>query len=272
MRCFTVTPREGSAAYFELYIHEDTYDGSRLKKRPFVIICPGGGYAFCGDRDSEPVALAFAGERYNAGVLRYTCRPTEQDAPVGDAAILDVLAAIRYVREHAQEWNTDENKIILEGDSAGGHAAAMAAVYWNDPDFFAQAGELCRPNAAILGYPVITAGKFGHRWSIGNLTGTVDYDAAAEERYSADAHISKDVCPIFLWHSVGDTTVPVENSLLLAQTLQHHKLPYELHLFATGWHGLSLGTGEVGGVDAHAAQWFPLAVDWLRVNGMGPED
>ena len=272
MKCFTVSPREGSAAYFELYIHEDSYDGDRLKKRPFVIICPGGGYAFCGDRDSEPIALAFAGERFNAGVLRYTCRPTENDSPVGDAAILDVLAAIRYVREHADEWNTDADKIILEGDSAGGHAAAMAAVYWNDRSFFPQAGELYRPNAMILGYPVISAKQYGHRWSVANLVGTPDYGADAEERYSAELHITKDVCPAFIWHSVGDTTVPVENSILLAQAMQEQKLPYELHLFASGWHGLSLGTGEVGGVEPHAAQWFPLAVDWLKVIGLRPLD
>lgn len=272
MRCFSVPVREGSAACFELYIHEDSYDGALLHKRPFVIICPGGGYAFCGDRDSEPIALAFAGERFNAGVLRYTCRPTPQDSPVGDAAVLDVLAAIRYVREHAEEWNTDADKIVLEGDSAGGHAAAMAAVYWNDKTFFAEAGEVYRPNAAILGYPVISAGDYAHRSSIGNLTGTETYGKDAEVKYSVQLHISQAVCPMFLWHSVGDTTVPVENTLLLVQALQQQGVPYELHLFATGWHGLSLGTGEVGGVEPHAAQWFPLAVDWLRVSGMGPTD
>lgn len=272
MKCFTVSPRENSAAYIELYIHEDGYDGGHLQKRPFVLICPGGGYAFCGDRDSEPIAMAFAGERFNAGVIRFTCRPTDNDPPVGDAPILDVLASIRYVREHAAEWNTDPDKIILEGDSAGGHAAAMASVYWNDPDFNAEAGELYRPNAAILGYPVISAGKYGNSWTITNITGHDVYTPEEVAKYSAELHVNKDVPPVFLWHSVGDTTVCVENSVLFAQALQEQKLPYEMHLFATGWHGLSLGTGEVGGVEPHAANWFPLAVDWLRVSGLGPTD
>lgn len=272
MNCFTVEPRENSSAKLELYLLEQKCEWKEYEKRPFVLICPGGAYAMCGDRDSEPIALAFVGERYHAGVLRYSIRPSENDPPVGDAPFWDVLAAIKYVRQHADEWGVDPDRIIVEGDSAGGHASIIAAEHWNDTSFYPDAGPLCKPNALILGYPVITAWLYGHSGSIFNLTGDWHYSRAAEEKYSAELHVNRDVPPTFLWHSMGDDCVPCWNSYLLAKELHKLHIPYELHIFTTGWHGLSLGNGEVGCHEPHAAKWFSLAIDWLSVMGFGPKD
>lgn len=272
MICRAIPVREGSEAVLELYLLEKECEWKTYEKRPIVIICPGGGYAMCGDRDSEPVALEFVGNRYHAAVLRYSIRPESSMPPVGDAPFKDLFAAIRLVREHAEEWGIDPEKVILEGDSAGGHAAAMAAVFWKDTDRFPEAGESARPNALILGYPVISADKFGHPWSISNLVGTEDYGEDAVEAYSAERHVGPHVPPCFLWHSVGDKVVSMENSCVFAQKLREHGVPFELHLFSTGWHGLGLGNAEVGGVEPNAAQWFPMALSWLKATGLSPHD
>ncbi len=271
MRCFTVSPRQSSKAVLEVVLLNQVCEGIRYQKRPFIIICPGGGYGMCGDRDSEPIALAYMGAGFHTGVLRYSIRPTPQDPVVGDEPMRDVEAAVRYVRSHADEWGIDENKIILEGDSAGSHVAACEAVLWDHEDRIPGGSDgMGRPNAMILGYSVITANEWSHRWSIGNLSGNSELCEQDVELYSVEKYVSADTCPAFIWHSVRDADVPVENSFILANALRRNGVPFALHLFASGWHGLSLGTGEVGGVDKHASRWFSLSVDWLREMGLGP--
>ncbi|MBQ7247500.1 MAG: alpha/beta hydrolase [Lachnospiraceae bacterium] len=272
MICKTVPVREGSDAVLELYILEKSCEWKTYEKRPFVIVCPGGGYAMCGDRDSEPVALEYVGARYHSAVLRYSIRPQESDPPVGDAPFRDLFAAIRLVRKHAEEWGADPDRIILEGDSAGAHAAAMAGVFWQDTGRFPEAGEEAKPNALVLGYPVISADADGHKFSIANLCGTVDYGEDVIDAYSAERHVGSHVPPTFLWHSVCDQTVSFVNSCIFAQELHKAGVPFELHLFATGWHGLGLGKAEVGGVEPNAAQWFPISLSWLKAMGLAPAD
>ena len=219
MICKSIPVREGSSAVLELYLLEKQCEWKTYEKRPFVIVCPGGGYAMCGDRDSEPVALEYVGARYHAAVLRYSIRPTDADPPVGDAPFRDLFASIRLVREHAEEWGVDTDRIILEGDSAGGHLAAMAATMWQDTDRFPEAGEEARPNAIVLGYPVICGDADGRSWSVSNIIGTRDYSMEEAAKYSPDLYVGPHVCPVFMWHSVGDETARVENSCIFAQAL-----------------------------------------------------
>ena len=171
MRFFTERPREDSSAILEVFLYE-TRESASHDRRPCLIICPGGAYVFCGDRDSEPNALAYMGEGYQVCVLRYSIRPTEEDPILGDAPMRDVAASIRLVRQHADEWGIDPNKIILLGVSAGGHAAASATVFWDSEEHIPGVDHaLGKPNGLILCYPVITGGEYTPAQSIGNLSG-----------------------------------------------------------------------------------------------------
>ena len=120
----------------------------------------------------------------------------------------------------------------------------------------------------MLCYPVITGGKYAHHYSIGNLTGNREY-CPENEAYSTENYVRCDTKPMFLWQPVGDETVPSENSMLMAEALQRNGVPFELHLYSQGWHGIGLADGEVGSPMPHVASWFPLAVQWLREMGLG---
>ena len=120
--------------------------------------------------------------------------------------------------------------------------------------------EEARPDAVVLGYPVITAGEKAHRGSIENLAGG---DAALQAAFSLENQVRGDLPPFFIWHTVADQAVPVENSLMLASALTENHVPYELHLFTHGGHGSSTCTNEVNTPNRHNAAWVPLCTDWL---------
>ncbi len=269
MRYFTTEVREGSRAFLEVYVRENQEQPGQ-DKRPCVIICPGGAYVFCGDRDSEPNALAFLGEGFQACVLRYTIRESETEPPLHDEPMRDAAAAVRYVRTHAADLGVDPKKIILLGVSAGGHTASCAAVFWDDETHIPGGGDaLGRPDGLVLCYPVITGGIYAHRQSIANLTGREEC-CPENDAYSVENFVRPDTCPAFLWQPAGDETVPSENAMLLAEALQKNHVPFELHLYTQGWHGIGLADAEVGSHFPHVASWYPLALNWLARMGLGP--
>ena len=145
------------------------------------------------------------------------------------------------------------------GFSAGGHLAASLGVLWNHPDL--KLGSACRPDALVLCYPVITAGEFAHRESIDNVTGG---DPGLAELLSLEKQVTADMPATFLWHCVGDESVPAENSVLLLAAMQRAKVPCECHLFADGAHGISVCTREVETPYPDIAPWFDLCTSWLN--------
>lgn len=118
-----------------------------------------------------------------------------------------------------------------------------------------------RPNAVILGYPVITAGEFAHRGSFVQLAG--GEDAAAQQVFTLEDKVTSDTPPVFVWHTMEDKTVPVENTLLLLAALRRAGVPCEAHLFEKGAHGTSISTAEVDAADPHRAHWVALCLEWL---------
>ena len=164
--------------------------------------------------------------------------------------------AIGLVRQHAAQWNILPEKIALCGFSAGGHLALSGAV-WDIPGMADQP----RPNALLLAYPVVTAGEYAHRGSFVQLSGTEDI--AAHQRFTLEDKITPATPPVFVWHTMEDKTVPVENTLLLLNALHKAGVPCEAHLFEKGCHGTSISTPEVDADSAHRHRWVQLAVEWL---------
>ena len=148
------------------------------------------------------------------------------------------------------------DKIAVCGFSAGGHLALSGAVL-DIPGETAQQ----RPNAVILGYPVVTAGEFAHRGSFVQLAGSED--AAAQQVFTLEDKVNSDTPPVFVWHTMEDKTVPVENTLLLLAALRRAGVPCEAHLFEKGAHGTSISTAEVDAADPHRAHWVALCLEWL---------
>ena len=233
-------------------------------KRWAVIITPGGGYGLVAPAEGEPVALAYLAAGVQAFVLDYSVSPDRWPQ-----AFLETAAAVAWVREHAEEFGVSPDRIAVCGFSAGGHLAGCMANLWGHPLVKERLGltpEQVRPNAAILSYPVITAqGPFASKTSFANLLGE-GADIPAE--LSLEESITPANPPTFLWATVTDGTVPVENTIAYAATLRAAGVPFELHLFADGPHAMGLATAESAWredqVNDHAAHWHELSVEWLH--------
>lgn len=249
-----------SGASLTGWLREPSEKMPGYEERPAVLILPGGGYHWCSPREGDPVAAPFFAAGYHAFTLLYTTEPR----PLGWQPLLDVAGALLYLRRNAAALHILPSKIAVCGFSAGGHLAGSAAFLWQAEEVQAplgRPGSALRPDAAILCYPVITAGEHRHEGSFSNLAGA---DVALRERFSLEKRVSPGAPPCFVWHTVTDEAVPVQNSLLLAEALQRAHVPYELHLFAQGSHGSSTCTDEVGRPNAHNARWMPLCIEWLN--------
>ncbi len=269
MNCFQIRVGE-PAATMDVYLRAKEYEFVDHSKRPCVLICPGGGYSFVSQREGESIAIAFTQAGYQVCVLQYAVRADEKDAFLRDVPMNQAAAAVAAIRANAESWGIDPEKIIVLGCSAGGHLAASLGIFSADEGRI-PGGSLSRPNAMILCYPVITAGPLCHDGSIYNLCGLPHGDPG-RDAYSLEKHVNAQTCPAFIWHTVADELVPVENALLLANALQAHHRPYELHLYTQGQHGLATATAAAGQgtlINDHVATWAKLAMQWLNAMGLG---
>lgn len=275
------------------YVLDDSPELLNGSYRPAVLICPGGAYLGCSDREAEPVALRFAAMGYHAFVLRYSTHggdpfslPEGETLPVNPRSVhpgpvRDVGRAFLTIGEHARDWLVDTDRIALCGFSAGAHNAAMYAVSWNQPVLTEHLGVeplRLRPAAAVLGY-----GLYDYRLMIGPmddpmaqrisvaasiaLMGTPEPSDALLDQVSPSLHVSQSTPPVFLWATAADTLVPVENTTRMATALAAAGVPFEVHVFEEGVHGLSLGDQATAGAavqtDPQAHEWVALAEEWL---------
>ena len=270
-------PFDRKDVFLKTYIHEN-FDYNPHKKRPFVLIIPGGSYSHIGIREQEPVAIKMNALGFHAAVLNYTVAPMKFPD-----ALVDLAKAVALIRENAEKWHVDSEKIILCGFSAGGHLAASLGAFWN-ADFLKayvnQPVEKIRPDFLLLCYPVITADeRFCHEPSIQNVIGSISESevrkicasmgkSSLRELVSIEKNITKDFPATFVWHTVQDEHVSAKNTLLLADALYQTGIEYEYHLFNRGRHALALATEESAKEDgSHIEQecslWPELFKNWF---------
>ncbi len=256
-----ITPE--TSATLTTFIPDNYEEIDSDRKRPVVIICPGGGYESTSVREAEPVALKFLSFGFAAFVLNYRCAPA-----VYPAALQELAACVALVRKKAGDWPVDAEKIAVCGFSAGAHLAASLGCLWNTPDA-GQPGRTARPDAMILSYPVITSGEFRHEGSFRALLG-VEYETRLSEM-SLENRVHTETPPAFIWHTFDDDIVPMENSLLFASALRKNGIPFELHVYQPGGHGLSTATPETQDAKGEAVMpecenWMEMAATWFINN------
>ncbi len=257
----------------DCYLYTPSDSLPSLKTRPAVVVCPGGGYYLCSDREADPIAMCYLAAGYHTFLLRYRI---EEEA-VYPNSLVDLCHAMKIIRDHADEWGVDKDKIAVCGFSAGGHLAASLGVHWREERIQTAAGctgDEIKPNALILIYPVISTSWMEN--SPKNLERIIG-DGDREQTYKdLNLHtcVSSDTPQSFIAHTFRDRAVPVTDSLKFATALDANKIPFELHIFPNGGHGMSLANDLTpgGGSDASFAEWKDLSIRWLDRLFKNPEE
>ena len=223
-----------------------------------VVVCPGGGYGALAPHEGKDVAEFLNTLGVTAFVLKYRLAPRyKHPAPITDAQ-----RAIRFVRANAKEYGVKPDRVGIMGFSAGGHLASTAATHFDDgkadaDDPVEKVG--CRPDFAILCYPVITLeGPFAHVGSRNNLLGK-DADPKLVEGLCNEKQVTEKTPPTFLFHTNEDAGVPPENSVLFYTALRKAKVPAELHIYEKGRHGVGLAKN-----DPVLSGWTTCLAGWLK--------
>lgn len=225
-----------------------------------IVVCPGGGYRTLAEHEGRPVAEWLNSIGIAGFVLKYRLAPRyHHPAPMQDAA-----RALRTVRARAAEWGVKPDRIGILGFSAGGHVASTAGTHFDAgqpdaPDPIERVSS--RPDLMVLIYPVISMHLHAHRGSKLGLLGP-DPKPELVALLSNEEHVTKETPPAFLVHTVNDTGVPYENSLLFIAALRKAGVPHEFHLYERGAHGFGLGTK-----DPILSSWPRRCADWLRLHG-----
>lgn len=252
-------------ATLRTYVSDDVPE-LKMPPRHAVMVIPGGGYRMVSDREAEPIVKMFFAAGFNVFLLKYTVG----EGAANYAPLIEASLAIKHIRENAQAYNIDPAYVFVCGFSAGGHLAASTGTLWNIPEVKAAIGDapegINKPTGMILSYPVIL---YSHKGSFHNLCGTTEPTEDQISKFSLERFVTPETPPAFLWHTFNDKTVPVQNSLTFAQRLHDCGVPFEMHIFPKGDHGLSLANGETwsqkpGMINPHVACWIELAIKWLR--------
>lgn len=228
-----------------------------------VVICPGGGYGGLANHEGADYALFLNQHGVTAFVLRYRLGSQGYRHP---RMLQDAQRAIRTVRARASEWGVDAKRVGIMGSSAGGHLASTAVTHFDagkadDADVIER--QSSRPDLGILCYPVISMGPNTHQGSKNNLLGK-EPSADLVELLSNEKQVTKETPPCFLWHTAEDKAVKVENSLEFVAALQRNGVPFDLHVYQKGRHGLGLND-KPPFTNAHP--WGRDLIFWLKEQG-----
>ena len=254
-------------AYLDAYI-------SDLKSvcRDAMLVMPGGGYyKVCSDREGEPIALAYLAKGYNAFVLNY--RATDPETDIYPTQLLDACRAVLTIKENADKFNINPDRIFAVGFSAGGHLAGSLALLSKDKavlDTLGVTAEALKIKGIVLCYPVVTALAPTHRLSFERLTKTpfAEIPLEIKKKLSLEENVDENSPPAFIWHTAEDKTVPVIGSLLLTEKYAKHGIPVSLHVYPYGCHGIALGDQfthcKPGEREPFATRWLDDSIEFLN--------
>ncbi|MBQ8309289.1 MAG: alpha/beta hydrolase [Clostridia bacterium] len=237
------------------------FDAEVEWKRPALIVVPGGGYAYTSKREAEPIAFEFLARGFHTFILDY--RTGAQNNVRYPEQLLELSAAVDYVKKHSGELCVNKDEVFAIGFSAGGHLVGNLAIeYASVPE---KAGKPldCKPTAVGLCYPVISK-IHGHQGSFVNLLDGYSEEAQAEllKTLNLNEAVTENTPPAFLWATATDGAVPADNALRYALALAQNNVPYELHIYPKGSHGLSAGNKEINMPNADK-EWLKRIPRWL---------
>lgn len=225
-----------------------------------MVICPGGGYVSLASHEGKDYALWLNQHGVTCFVLKYRLGSKGYRHPV---MLHDAARAVRWVRAHAGDYKIDTNRVGIMGSSAGGHLASTLLTHFDSGDTNSSdtvEHQSSRPDLGILCYAVITMGEFTHQGSKSNLLGN---NPAPElvELLSNELQVTPNLPPCFLWTTFEDKTVPMENTMQFAEALRKNHVPFDLHVYQKGGHGMGLKDKPPF---AHPHPWAGDCWFWLK--------
>lgn len=257
---------EDKVAYIDTYIPDNVYG----KKKDAILVIPGGGYgSVCSDREGEPIALAFLGKGYATFVLHYSV----MERAVFPQPLIEASLAVKHIKDNAEKYFVDPERVFATGFSAGGHLTASLGILWDMQEIYDATGMEYGENkvkGAMPIYPVISANvPDTHRWTFERICGSENPDPELLQSYCLETRVNENTVPMFIVHTVEDAVVPVGNSLVLAQALAKNKIPFELHIYPKAPHGMALcnditSRGNAAWDIPHNAKWVNEADEWMQ--------
>ncbi len=233
-----------------------------------VVICPGGGYGSLAPHEGEDYALWLRDNGITGFVLKYRLGSAGYRHPV---PLQDVSRALRLVRANASQWSLDPNRVGVMGSSAGGHLASTLLTHFDAGNSNAEdvvERQNSRPDFGILCYPVITMGEKTHGGSKKNLLGPEPSPELVRE-LSNELHVTANTPPCFIYHTVEDKAVVVENSLMFASALTQAGVEFDLHIYQKGPHGSGLGFAPRATYQKdNLHPWAANCIFWLKQRGI----
>lgn len=251
------------AGYLDVYCHAVSKEMDINRKRPAMLVLPGGGYAFVSAREAEPVAIEYLHRGFNAFVLNYSIAPVSYPVQLREAAM-----SMIFIRENAEKYHILADQVAAIGFSAGAHlCGCLGTMFEEGAVKDLRNAAMIKPNAVILSYPVSIYrddNSLSHVFSFECVGGK---DKATMEYLSLENRVKADSSPAFIWHTVDDNCVPSYGTLVLAQKYLAEKVPFELHMFRSGVHGLSICSEETNMVNADVQPWIGMSVTFLKALG-----
>lgn len=233
---------------------------------------PGGGYyEVCSDREGEPIAMAFMPYGYNAFVLHYSVGSNSKKT--FPAQLIQASKAMKHIKDHAEEYNIDPEKVFVTGFSAGGHLAACLGTMWHKKEIYDEIempSGYNKPAGMMLIYAVITGGEpYASRETFYNLLGTCTPTNCQLLECSIEKNVDERSCPAYIVNTVNDEAVDIRNALLLAEVYASKGIPFELHIYPDGPHGMALGNritkcGNEKWENQCWEKWIENAVKWAE--------
>ena len=236
-------------------------------KRKAVLVIPGGGYYDCANREGEPMAHVYLAAGFNTFVLTYSTVTTGSCDPTWPNPLMDASAAMKHIRDHAEEYHVDPDYIFVIGSSAGGHLACSLGTLWDNDEIEAKLGMekgYNKPTGMILCYPVITGGEYAHRGSFDRILAEKKDDPEAIAALSLENRVSEKTVPTFIWTTAEDTCVPPQNTLFFIKALADQGIPFESHIYPKGGHGASINNEIVGCCRPAIADWVDASIRWMK--------
>ncbi len=259
---FGLERAQNASGYLKAFVLQPN-DFNLNRIRPAMLVIPGGGYRYVSNAESDNVAIEYMSNGYTSFVLDYSVAPLSYPTQ-----LLEACMAMIYIRENATELLIHKDMVGAVGFSAGGHICASLGIMCDEKEIVDILGDkvkLARPNAIVLAYPVVSLyDDICHKGSADNVTGG---DKSLIERLSLQNRVDKNSAPAFIWATTQDASVACENSMVLAMAYKKAGVPFELHLFERGRHGLCFANRETEKGFYPASKWLEMSYTWLREKG-----